>query len=84
MIDNVISQVDYIVCSLSLSLSLSLEQELDNFPVDVSILKPLRQRVNLARKLDSEDHKLVDIMIFITSIMDEPLTKSGCYREVTC
>lgn len=34
-----------------------LEQELNNFPVDLAILKPLRERIRLARKLDSEEYK---------------------------
>ena len=34
-----------------------IEEELDNFPVDLAILKPLRERVHLARKLDSEEHR---------------------------
>jgi ATP-dependent RNA helicase DDX24/MAK5 len=37
--------------------SLNRENELPNFPVDVSMLKPLRSRIKIARLLDIESHR---------------------------
>lgn len=36
-----------------------IEEELPNFPIDLSLLKPLRARIKIAKKIDIEDHKYV-------------------------
>ena len=36
-----------------------IEEELPNFPIDMSLLKPLRARIKIAQKIDIEDHKYV-------------------------
>jgi hypothetical protein len=44
---------------------LFLDNEPPDFPVDVQYLNEIRKRVSLARTIDQEEHKYVDLHIFM-------------------
>jgi hypothetical protein len=44
---------------------LFLENEPPDFPVDMEYLNEIRKRVSLARTIDQEEHKYVDLHIFM-------------------
>ena len=64
-----------------------IEEELANFPIDVSLLKPLRARIKIAQKIDIEDHKYVHKMklvypVFILGYVRLQEIKTGLRKQL--